>query len=296
MIFLNPAGLIPVQSFRKLVLRFISASAVLVISCLSASADPGNFDKINLVAISDAVAVLRIDSVEGCRIKIGDETYDRKAIAHIEQVLKGTLSREITICSRLSKFECPPPYYIETGRSLVFLRDLGVQGKSGRVWTCTDSMYGSQKIEKDRVSWWDDKTSVPLSDVVKDIKAVVATKPVNIFAELAKNSTEPRVYGNIAPYQKSVLIRIAGNWKKSKTARTGKQGSAIVEINKAGILKSRKIGESCDTVADDELLKAIDASKFEPLPDWYKGSLLTLKIRIAKLDELCQGDQNRSAK
>ena len=108
----------------------------------------------------------------------------------------------------------------------------------------------------------------------------------NIGGDIATklNGGSGRAMGNIAPYRKSLLMRIAQNWhpKKKNEVMT-----IQVAIGKDGQVLSAEILESSGNKrSDKEAIAAVEATEFEPLPEWYKGEQLTFKIDFAKVEAL----------
>jgi len=95
-----------------------------------------------------------------------------------------------------------------------------------------------------------------------------------------------RAMGNIAPYRKDLLLRLAANWHPKK------QYDPIIlllSIDKEGNLLSSEIFQSSGSKkADKEALAAAQATQYAPLPDWYKGEQLTFKIEMSKVEALNQ--------
>lgn len=109
----------------------------------------------------------------------------------------------------------------------------------------------------------------------------------NIGGDVAtKLSGGSRAMGNIAPYRRDMLTRIAMNWHpKSKNEAMTIQ----IAIGKDGSVLSVEIVESSgNKKADKEAIAAIEATEFSPLPDWYKGEQLSFKIDFAKVEALQQ--------
>lgn len=99
-------------------------------------------------------------------------------------------------------------------------------------------------------------------------------------------ATAMRAKGNIAPYRKDLLMRLAANWHPKK------QLDPIVlllTIDKEGNLVGAEIFQSSgNKKADKEALTAAQATEYAPLPDWYKGESLTFKIELSKVEALNQ--------
>ncbi len=95
-----------------------------------------------------------------------------------------------------------------------------------------------------------------------------------------------RAMGNIAPYRKDVLMRIAQNWRpKNKTEAMTLQ----ISIGKDGKVLSVEVVESSgNRRADREAIAAVEATEFQALPEWYRGEQLVFRIDFAKVGEALQ--------
>jgi TonB family protein len=96
-------------------------------------------------------------------------------------------------------------------------------------------------------------------------------------------ASAPRL-GNIAPYRKDLLIRLAQNWHpKNKTESL----IVMLTINHEGkVLSDEVVQSSGNSKADDDALGAIASTEFAPLPDWFKGDHLQFKINLDKVSQL----------
>jgi TonB family protein len=93
-----------------------------------------------------------------------------------------------------------------------------------------------------------------------------------------------RAMGNIAPYRKEMLIRIAQNWHPR---RKSESIIVLVTIDHEGKLLSDEILQSSgNKKSDKEALAAIEATEYTSLPDWYKGDQLQFKINLDKVEAL----------
>ena len=90
-----------------------------------------------------------------------------------------------------------------------------------------------------------------------------------------------RAFGDIAPYRKSMLWRLADNWHP--------RGhhidlTVLITLDHNGQLISSEITESSGSKkADREALRAVRSTEFPPLPAWYKGDTLQFRISITKV-------------
>ncbi len=95
-----------------------------------------------------------------------------------------------------------------------------------------------------------------------------------------------RAMGNIAPYRRELLMRIASNWHPKRKNETM---TIQVDIGKDGQVLSAEIIESSgNKKADKEALVAVEATEFPALPEWYKGDHIPFKIDLAKVEALQQ--------
>ncbi|MBX9685994.1 MAG: TonB family protein [Candidatus Obscuribacterales bacterium] len=95
-----------------------------------------------------------------------------------------------------------------------------------------------------------------------------------------------KAMGNIAPYRRGMLMKIAQNWHPKRKNETM---TLQIQIGKEGnVLAVDVIESSGNKRADKEAMAAIEATEFDPLPDWYKGDQLTFKIDLAKVEALQQ--------
>lgn len=93
-----------------------------------------------------------------------------------------------------------------------------------------------------------------------------------------------RAMGNIAPYRKQMLIRIAQNWHPK---RKSESIIVLVTIDHEGKLLSDEVLQSSgNKKSDKEALAAIEATEYDALPEWYKGDQLQFKINLDKVEAL----------
>lgn len=95
-----------------------------------------------------------------------------------------------------------------------------------------------------------------------------------------------RAMGNIGPYRKDLLMRLAQNWKPKQANQ-----NIIVLITLAhdGQLLSSEIFQSSgNKKSDKEALASVQETQFAPLPEWYKGNQLTFKIELSKVEAVSQ--------
>lgn len=107
----------------------------------------------------------------------------------------------------------------------------------------------------------------------------------NIGGDIAtKVQGSGRAMGNIAPYRKDMLMRIAQNWhpKKKNEVMT-----ISITIGKDGqVLNADIIESSGNKRSDKEALAAIEATEFAELPEWFRGNELTFEVNFAKVEAL----------
>jgi TonB family protein len=110
----------------------------------------------------------------------------------------------------------------------------------------------------------------------------------NVGGDIATRvSGGTRAMGNIGPYRKDLLMRIAQNWMHSKYHSEALTIQII--IGKEGQVLSTEIVESSGNKrADKEALAIIEGTEFAALPDWYKGDQLLFKIDLAKVEKYQQ--------
>ncbi len=109
----------------------------------------------------------------------------------------------------------------------------------------------------------------------------------NIGSDIATTlKGHSRAMGNIAPYRRDLLAKIAASWHPKRKNETL---TIQIQIGKDGQVLSVEIVESSgNKKADKEAQAAIEATEFSPLPEWYKGEQLTFKIDLAKVEQLQQ--------
>jgi TonB family protein len=91
--------------------------------------------------------------------------------------------------------------------------------------------------------------------------------------------------GNIAPYRKDMLMRLASHWNPKKM----KQGNIVlvITLGKEGqLLNSEVLSSSGNDKLDQYALDAVGKTEFAPLPDWYRGSQLRLKVELARVEAM----------
>lgn len=86
--------------------------------------------------------------------------------------------------------------------------------------------------------------------------------------------------GNIAPYRKEILYRIAQNWHPKRPV----EGVVVLLViaHDGTLLDKEFVVKSGSRRSDNEIMKAIEETQFPPLPEWYKGRSLTFKVELTK--------------
>lgn len=86
--------------------------------------------------------------------------------------------------------------------------------------------------------------------------------------------------GNIAPYRKELLKRIAQNWHPPDVNR---RVLIDLKVGPSGELLSSEIVESSESKRFDRQVKdVIGSTGYEPLPDWYRGKYLVFRIELTR--------------
>jgi len=89
--------------------------------------------------------------------------------------------------------------------------------------------------------------------------------------------------GNIAPYRREVLTRIAHNWHPKHLYSPI---VLLITIDRAGrLIDSEVLTSSGNGKADGEAINAAKNTEFSPLPDWFQGHQLKFKIELASREE-----------
>lgn len=103
-----------------------------------------------------------------------------------------------------------------------------------------------------------------------------------VGGEIATKVSGTRAVGNIAPYRKSLLVKIAANWHPK---RKNEQITVQLSIGKDGTLLSCEIIESSGNKRSDaEAEAAVEATEFDPLPEWFRGEQLTFRIDLSRVE------------
>ena len=80
-----------------------------------------------------------------------------------------------------------------------------------------------------------------------------------------------------------MLLRLAANWHPKKH----KQGNIVIVItlSKDGrLLNTELITSSGDDKLDEYAIATVGKTDFAPLPDWFRGNQLRLKVELAKVE------------
>jgi TonB family protein len=100
-----------------------------------------------------------------------------------------------------------------------------------------------------------------------------------------QNGAVAKAMGNIAPYRRDMLLRLAANWHPKKHT----QGNIVVVItlSKDGrLLNTELVTGSGNDKLDEYAVAAVGKTEFAPLPDWFRGSQLRLRVELAKVEAL----------
>lgn len=93
-------------------------------------------------------------------------------------------------------------------------------------------------------------------------------------------SVRGRRMGNIAPYRREMISRIASSWNTTRFDSVA-QMSFRIEVAKDGHVERVRIVDSSGQPELDRLMvKTIQEVEFAPLPDWYRGESLTFQISL----------------
>jgi periplasmic protein TonB len=94
--------------------------------------------------------------------------------------------------------------------------------------------------------------------------------------------------GNIAPYRKDMLMRLAEKWHPKKL-----QGNIVlvITLSSAGqLINAEIVNSSGDEKLDQYALEAVNKTSFAPLPDWFTGTQLRLKVELARVEAMRRGN------
>lgn len=83
---------------------------------------------------------------------------------------------------------------------------------------------------------------------------------------------------DIAPYKNALVEKLARNWK----ARSGANPLTVtILLGRDGeLIDCQILRSSGDKKVDKSALKAVEATTFDPLPDWFKGDSLLFRIEM----------------
>ena len=126
------------------------------------------------------------------------------------------------------------------------------------------------------------------SSIVKNQHSIPEHSEVRFLTEEEREGhisvVNGKQMGNIAPYRKDMLMRIAQLWHPK---RKGERMAIQITIGQDGKLQNAEIIEPCGNPASEaEALNSIKNTEFEKLPSWYKGKQLTFKIDFEKVEAL----------
>ncbi len=93
--------------------------------------------------------------------------------------------------------------------------------------------------------------------------------------------------GNIAPYRKEMLMRLAENWHPKRL-----QGNIVLvlTLSAAGqLINAEILNSSGDEKLDQYALDTVHKTAFAPLPTWFTGSQLRIKVELARVEAMKRG-------
>lgn len=164
--------------------RFFSCLTVVLLLLLGAMVQKGHAkaafkDKKQMIETAQVIDIVEITSIEKASVKGNPWTYQQKASAKVEKVLKGKLPDKVSLYGD-ETFICARCHF-EKGRYLVFL-DRDRELLTGNNWQLsarkiTDDNKANN-TEKAQVEWFDAKNiferpKAPLNQALKEIAAVL---------------------------------------------------------------------------------------------------------------------------
>jgi hypothetical protein len=87
-----------------------------------------------------------------------------------------------------------------------------------------------------------------------------------------------RALGNIAPYRKALLIKIAQEWRPLKKHEVV---VVLLRLAQDGTVISADVTGSTSKRAAENAARVLSEMQFEPLPDWYRGPELTFEVHLS---------------
>lgn len=100
--------------------------------------------------------------------------------------------------------------------------------------------------------------------------------------KFVKRSGAQANIGNIAPYRRDMLMRIASSWHPKKP---NTQMTVTLKLARDGkLLDSKVIKSSADKEEEQGALTALKNTEFAALPGWYKGESIEFNVELSKVD------------
>lgn len=126
------------------------------------------------------------------------------------------------------------------------------------------------------------KTETPSPAAKGDQKSLAGSNfgDLDTVQDQSKTALQPRVMGDIRPYTRQIVAKIAESWHP-----TVSYGEIVVSltIGRDGMLKSHRIVQgSGDQAIDESLTAALGTTAFAPLPQWYRSEQLKFQIRLSE--------------
>ncbi|RYX82487.1 hypothetical protein EON83_19390 [bacterium] len=141
-----------------------------------------------MVANSDAIAIVQVDQVVATQIKGSHWSYGQKALARVQQTLKGQLPATPTLLGD-ENFECASCHFDE-GRYLVFLK----REKMG--WAGVNWHLSARKTENGLITWREnEEVRANLNDRLTAIKAILRKQAIApTFSLAASTQNKARIW------------------------------------------------------------------------------------------------------
>lgn len=126
-----------------------------------------------MIATSQAIAIVQIEKTETVNVKGENWTYRQRATATVEKILKGHLPKKIALYGD-ETFICARCHF-STSKMLVFLK------RSGDLWTGNNWHLGARPIQNDQIEWLGDKGVFdlkfqPLAKVLENVEKTIETQ------------------------------------------------------------------------------------------------------------------------
>lgn len=96
----------------------------------------------------------------------------------------------------------------------------------------------------------------------------------------AGNESQPASKGDISPYRRDMLKRVASTWHPKQSDKTI---TVSIKVAKDGKLSDCSVVQSSgDKAFDKDAIDSIKTTSFAPLPDWYTSQDCTFKVDLSK--------------